>query len=77
MSSARRKHSRVYILIEGIRSTREERCCAMEIKELDINPELRAKAAACKTPAEILAVAKKEGVKLTEEQLESISGGAK
>ena len=49
----------------------------MDINDLDISPELRAKVAACKTPEEILAIAKKEGVKLSEEQLESISGGAK
>ncbi|MCR5079431.1 MAG: Nif11-like leader peptide family natural product precursor [Bacilli bacterium] len=34
------------------------------------------KVKACKSSEEILALAKKEGIELTEEQLESISGGA-
>lgn len=41
----------------------------------DLNPELREKAGACKTPDELLALAKSEGYKLSEEELESISGG--
>jgi predicted ribosomally synthesized peptide with nif11-like leader len=41
----------------------------------DISPELREKAKACQTPEEMLALAKKEGYKLSEEDLEAISGG--
>ena len=46
----------------------------MEYK--DLTPELREKVAACKTPAELFALAKAEGVSLTDEQLEAISGGS-
>ena len=41
----------------------------------DISPELREKAKACKTPEEMLELAKQEGYKLSEEELEAISGG--
>ena len=41
----------------------------------DLSPELREKAKACKTPEEMLALAKKEGYKLSEEELEAVSGG--
>ena len=34
------------------------------------------KVRSCKNPSEILALAKEEGVDLTEEQLEAINGGA-
>lgn len=47
----------------------------MDINEMNISPELRKKAAACKTPEELLALAKQEGYKLTEEELEAMSGG--
>ena len=47
----------------------------MDIKNLDISPELREKAKACNTPEEILALAKSEGYKLSEAELEEISGG--
>ena len=47
----------------------------MNINDLDISPELKEKARACKTPDEILALAKKEGYKLSEEELASVSGG--
>ena len=45
----------------------------MELKNLD--PALRAKAKACSTPEEILALAKEEGYTLTDEDLVQISGG--
>ena len=48
----------------------------MNLDDLDISPELREKAKACKTPEELLALAKKEGYKLTEEDKEAIAGGA-
>lgn len=41
----------------------------------DLSPELKEKALACKTPEELLALAKTEGIDLTNDQLESISGG--
>ncbi len=41
----------------------------------DLTPELQEKARACKTPEELLALAKEEGVELTEEQLEAVAGG--
>ena len=45
----------------------------MEFK--DLSPELREKAEACKTPEELLALAKAEGYKLSEEELGAIAGG--
>ena len=47
----------------------------MDIDNLDLSPELRAKAMACKTPEEMLALAKAEGYKLSEEELAAVSGG--
>ena len=41
----------------------------------DLTPELKEKALACKTPEELLALAKEEGYELTDEELESIAGG--
>ena len=41
----------------------------------DLSPELREKAKACKTPEEMLALAKAEGYKLSEEELAAVSGG--
>ena len=41
----------------------------------DLSPELREKAKACKTPEELLALAKTEGYKLSEEELGAIAGG--
>ena len=48
----------------------------MNIDNLDLSPELREKAKACKTPDEMLALAKAEGYKLSEEELAAVSGGA-
>ena len=48
----------------------------MDFKNLDISPELREKAKACKTPEELLALAKSEGYKLSEDELEAVSGGS-
>ena len=47
----------------------------MDIDNLDLSPELREKARACKTPDEMLALAKAEGYKLSEEELAAVSGG--
>ena len=41
----------------------------------NLTDEQKAKAMACKTPEEMLALAKEEGYELTDEQLESVSGG--
>ena len=46
----------------------------MDINEL--SEELKAKARACTTPEELLALAKEEGVELSDADLESVSGGA-
>ena len=47
----------------------------MDIKNMDISPELREKAKACKTPEEIFALAKSEGYKLSDAELEEVAGG--
>lgn len=41
----------------------------------DLSPELQEKAIACKTPEELLELAKSEGKELSEEELEAINGG--
>jgi len=41
----------------------------------DLSPEQKEKIAACKTPEDVLALAKSEGIELTDEQLEDIAGG--
>ena len=41
----------------------------------DLTPEQQEKARACKTPEELMALAKEEGVELSGEQIEAISGG--
>ena len=48
----------------------------MNLDDMDISPELREKAKACETTEEILALAKKEGIKLNEAQLEKVAGGS-
>ena len=45
----------------------------MDRKEL--TPELQEKLKECKTPEELIELAKREGYELTDEQIESISGG--
>ena len=47
----------------------------MNINDLDISPELKEKARACKTPDEVLALAKAEGYKLSDEEMQAVSGG--
>ena len=47
----------------------------MKIDDMDLSPELREKAMECKTPDEMLALAKAEGYKLSEEELAAVSGG--
>ena len=41
----------------------------------NLTPELQEKAKACKTPEEMLEVAKSIGYSLSDEELEAISGG--
>ena len=41
----------------------------------DLSPELREEAKACQIPEEMLALAKAEGYKLSEEELAAVSGG--
>ena len=41
----------------------------------DLTEEQKAKVSACKSPEELIALAKEEGVVLTEDQLEGIAGG--
>ena len=48
----------------------------MKLEDIDISPELREKAKECTSPEELLALAKKEGYKLSEEELEAVSGGS-
>ena len=47
----------------------------MDFKGIDISPELREKAKECTSPEELLALAKKEGYKLSEAEIEAVSGG--
>lgn len=41
----------------------------------DLTPEQQEKAKACKTPEDIMALAKEKGCELSEKELASISGG--
>ena len=41
----------------------------------DLSPEIYERARACETPEEMLSLAKKMGYKLSEEELDAISGG--
>ena len=41
----------------------------------DLTPEQMEKARACKTPDEVLALAKEEGYELSDEELKSVAGG--
>ena len=45
----------------------------MDLK--DLTPEQKAKAEACTSPKELLAFAEAEGIELSDEQLEKVSGG--
>ena len=51
----------------------------MDFKGMDfskLSPELRAKAEKCKSMDELLDIAKNDGVELTAEQLDYVSGGS-
>ena len=41
----------------------------------DLTPEQQAKARACKTPEDVLRIAREEGYELSDEQLEAVGGG--
>lgn len=41
-----------------------------------LRPELRERAIACKSPEELLELAKQEGIELSDDQLSAISGGS-
>jgi predicted ribosomally synthesized peptide with nif11-like leader len=41
----------------------------------ELSPEMQEKAKACKSPEEMLALAKEEGYELSDDELSSISGG--
>ena len=41
----------------------------------DVPEDIRKRAEACKTPEELLELAKEEGYELTEEELDALSGG--
>ena len=41
----------------------------------DLTAQQKEKAIACKTPKELIELAKEEGIELTDEQLEGVSGG--
>ena len=45
------------------------------MKFSDLTPEQQEKARACKTPEDMLALAKAEGYELSDEDLEAVSGG--
>ena len=45
----------------------------MDIK--DVPEDIRKRAEACKTPEEMLELAKKEGYELSDDELEAVSGG--
>ena len=42
----------------------------------DLTPELKEKVLACKTPEDLIALAKEQGYELSEDELEAVSGGA-
>ena len=42
----------------------------------DMTPEQKEKALACKTPEEVYALVKEDGLELTEDELEAVSGGS-
>ena len=47
----------------------------MDFNGMEISPELMEKAKACTSPAELLELAKEEGIQLPDVDLDSITGG--
>jgi hypothetical protein len=48
-----------------------------DLENMDLSPELMAKAKACHSPEELFALAQEEGRELSDEELEGIAGGWK
>jgi hypothetical protein len=46
-----------------------------QLEGIDIDPELREKAKECTSPEELPALAKKEGYKLSDDEMEGVAGG--
>ncbi len=67
------KSSKVRIMHRVKKRERGRLEATMEFK--DLAPEQQEKARACNTPEELLALAKEEGIELTDEQLEAVAGG--
>lgn len=53
----------------------EDLSSELQVRFDELGPDLQARARGCKTPEEMLALAKEEGHELTLEELEAISGG--
>ena len=49
---------------------------SLESRYNNLSDEVKEKARACRTPEEIVALARKEGFELTDEELEGIAGGS-
>lgn len=49
---------------------------ALEDRWSELSEERKAKMRACKTPEELLSVAREEGYELTDVELEAVAGGA-
>ena len=58
----------------GQRSGCKRKGAAMSFEDLD-NPELQEKLRACKTTDELLAVAREEGIELSDVELQGVAGG--
>ena len=57
----------------AVKPAKKERGAAMQFE--DLTPEMKEKARACKTPEELLELAKSQGFELSDDDLEAISGG--
>jgi hypothetical protein len=48
----------------------------MDLSKLDISPELREKARGITSPEELIELARKEGYRLSDAEMEAVSGGS-